>query len=108
MNRREFLGSIGLGFLLTAPATIHGMQQSPVFNTVSDEIKAQLDQEGACYSSLHLQSGYDPEPSKIDSGLIKVCPRYTKRVSMMMKPGPDDELYVKFNDGEWRRVVTQQ
>lgn len=109
MNRREFLNSIGLGLLLTGPATIYGMQQSPTVKTVDDDIQAKLNQEGECYSALSLQSGYDPEPSKTgtDMASIKVCPRYTKRVNMIMKPGPDEELYVKFNDGDWRRVVTQ-
>lgn len=106
MTRREFLNSIGLGLLLTGPATIYGMQQSPVLKTIPDDTKAKLDQEGECYSSLHLLSGYDPEPPKIDTDTIKMCPRYTKRVSVVLKPGPDEELYVKFNHGEWRRIVT--
>lgn len=105
MNRREFLSSVSLGVLLTSPAIIHAEQQK--LEPISDDIKAKLNQEGECYSALSLQSGYDPEPSKIDANVIKVCPRYTKRVSMMMKPGPDEKLYVKFNDGDWKRVVTQ-
>ena len=107
MNRREFLRSIGLGVLLTGPATIYGMQHSPILKTVTDDMKAKLDQEGECYSSLHLQSGYNPEPVKTDSPAVRVCPRYTSHVDMTMKPGPDEELYVKFNDGDWKRVVTQ-
>lgn len=107
MTRREFLNSIGLGVLLTGPVTVYGMQQSPILKTVTDDLKRKLDQEGECYSSLHLQSGYDPEPSKIDSNMIKVCPNYKSRVDMILKPGPDEELYVKFNNGDWKRVVTQ-
>lgn len=106
MNRREFLSSVGLGVLLTTPAIVHAEQQK--LEPISDDIKTKLNQEGKCYSALSLQSGYDPEPSKtgMDMASIKVCPRYTKHVNMIMKPGPDEELYVKFNDGDWRRIVT--
>lgn len=103
MNRREFLSHIGLGGLLITVPSVTSAES----NEISEPILQALNQTDVCSGNFRLMAQYDPEPFKINNNnsLIPVCPQFNKTVEIILKPGPDGNLYINHN-GTWKRILT--
>lgn len=103
MNRREFLGSLGLGSLLVV---VPNNVKSQEYNGIEENILQALNQTDFCSGDFMLTSNYDPVPTKIThSSLIPVCPEFNNKVEIVLKAGPDGNLYIRDKD-QWKRVLT--
>ncbi len=103
MNRREFLSGLGLGSLLVV---VPNKVNSQEYNGIEENILQALNQTNFCSGEFILTSSYDPVPTKItNSSLIPVCPKFNNTVEIILKPGPDGNLYIRHKD-QWKRVLT--
>jgi hypothetical protein len=96
MNRRKFLNALTLG-AVSAPVIALGAEKKP---------DSDFDKEGPiCTETLVIQSGTKRKPKGEINHLM--FDEYEEHKQVAMAVGRDGDLWIKSDQGKWKRVVTE-
>lgn len=102
MERRKFLSLMSLGTV--------GVAAPSVANATKMPIKSDPGKEGPiCTETLQIQSGTKvKEVKKSQFGDISFfADKYEETKQVSMAVGKDGNLWLKTEDGQWKRIVTE-
>ena len=100
MERRKFLSLMSLGTVGVAAPSIANATKMP--------IKSDPSKDGPiCIETLQIQSGVKKNIKKPDNGITFLTDEYKEYKKVAMAVGKDGNLWLKTEDGQWKRIVTE-
>lgn len=100
MERRRFINLLSFGVVGAAAPTAALATKQPV---KSDPKDAPI-----CVETLSLRNGTKPKPKPVDNNkFMFYTDGYEEYKQVSMAVGRDGNLWLKTEQGEWKRVVTE-
>ena len=103
-NRRNLLRYLSFGAVgAAAPAVVHA-------KTEEKKIVSDVEKDGPiCTETLSIRNGTKMKPKEPtnDNALVFIGDNYTEHKQVAMSVGQDGNLWLKTENGIWKRVVTE-